>query len=83
MQHSDMEIASDPPPEDQFSETPSETDSIFNYHNARLQVGMLFMDIVDAIKEGDGYLTVISLSFYLQIRLSVLNMLMFFCCFLF
>ena len=50
-----MEIASDLPPEDQFSETPSETDSIFNYHNARLQVGMLFMDIVDAIKEGDGY----------------------------
>ena len=37
------------------NEEPSESDIIFNYHNARLQFGMLLMDIVDAIKEGDGY----------------------------
>ena len=56
VQHPNLEIAISPPPEDQFSEeSPSGNDSIYNYHNARLQIGMLFMDIVDAIKEGDGY----------------------------
>ena len=36
-------------------EQASETDFIYNYHNARLQFGMLFMNIVDAIREGDGF----------------------------
>ncbi|KAJ7331118.1 Serine palmitoyltransferase 2 [Desmophyllum pertusum] len=54
VQHPDVEIATNP--EDQHSEEPtSESDLIFNYHNARLQIGMLLVDIVDAIKEGDGY----------------------------
>lgn len=56
VQHPDLEVASDTQPEDQFSEdSQSESDRIFNYHNARLQLGLLFMDIVDAIKEGDGF----------------------------
>lgn len=55
-QHPDLEIVRNPLPEEQVNEeSQSENDSIFNYHNARLQVGMLFLDIVDAIKEGDGY----------------------------
>ena len=29
-------------------------DKIFNYHNARLQCGLLFYNLIDAIKEGDG-----------------------------
>ena len=56
VQHPDLEVASDTQPEDQFCEdSQSESDRIFNYHNARLQLGLLFMDIVDAIKEGDGF----------------------------
>ena len=56
VQHPDLEVASDTQPEDQFSEdSQSESDRIFNYHNARLQLGLLFMDIVDAIKEGDVF----------------------------
>ena len=53
---SDLEVANDTQPEDQFSEdSQSESDRIFNHHNARLQLGFLLMDIVDAIKEGDGF----------------------------
>ena len=33
----------------------SESDRTFNHHNARLQLGLFFMDIVDAIKEGVGF----------------------------
>ena len=29
-------------------------DSIFNYHNARIQCRLLFLNIIDPIKEGDG-----------------------------
>ena len=36
-------------------EQDSETGFVYNYHNARLQFGMLFMDIADAIREGDGF----------------------------
>ena len=36
-------------------EQASETDFIYNYHNARLQFGILFMNIVEAIREGDGF----------------------------
>lgn len=32
----------------------AKADSIFNYHNARIQCGLLFLNIIDAIKEGDG-----------------------------
>ena len=51
-----LEVASDTQPEDQFSEdSQSESDRIFSHHKARLQLGLLFTDIVDAIKEGDGF----------------------------
>ena len=29
-------------------------DNIYNYHNARLQCGLLVLNMKDAIKEGDG-----------------------------
>ena len=53
--HSDVHIMTNPVLEDHTMEQASETDFIYNYHNARLQFGMLFMNIVDAIREGDGF----------------------------
>ena len=29
-------------------------DTIYNYHKSRMQLGLLFMNIKDSIKEGDG-----------------------------
>ena len=51
-QHPDVEI--DQQPEEPTTKETSGTDFVFNYHNNRLQIGLLLMDIVDAIKEGDG-----------------------------
>ena len=49
-------VTNDVEREDQFSEdSQSESDRTFNHHNARLQLGLFFMDIVDAIKEGVGF----------------------------
>ena len=31
-----------------------EQDTIYNYHKSRMQLGLLFMNIEDSIKEGDG-----------------------------
>ncbi len=35
-------------------ESPASTDHLYNYHNARLQCGLLVHNMMDAIKEGDG-----------------------------
>ncbi|KAJ7337862.1 hypothetical protein OS493_008020 [Desmophyllum pertusum] len=32
----------------------AKADCIYNYHNARLQCGLLILNMMDAIKEGDG-----------------------------
>ena len=40
--------------EEPAKEVPIDDDSIYNYHNSRLQMGLLLMNIADAIKEGDG-----------------------------
>lgn len=52
MQHADAEITpNEPNPE----EAPCVDDSILNYHNSRLQIGLLLMNIADGMKDGDGY----------------------------
>lgn len=51
--HPDVEIGQQR--EDPLTSQPSDDDFIFNYHNNRLQFGLLVIDIVDAIKEGDSY----------------------------
>ena len=44
VQHPDLEVGNDTQPEDQFSEdSQSESDRIFNYHNARLQLEFVFV----------------------------------------
>lgn len=40
--------------EEPAKEVSHDNDSIYNYHNSRLQMGLLLMNIADAIKEGDG-----------------------------
>lgn len=40
--------------EEPANEVSHDDDSIYNYHNSRLQMGLLLMNIADAIKEGDG-----------------------------
>jgi len=52
VQHPDAEIT---PNEPNSEEAPCVDDSILNYHNTRLQIGLLLMNIADGIKEGDGY----------------------------
>ena len=52
MQHPDAEIS---PNEPNSEEALCVDDSILNYHNTRLQIGLLLMNIADGIKEGDGY----------------------------
>ena len=39
------------PPNDEAN---NENDNIYNYHNARLQCGLLVLNMMDAIKEGGG-----------------------------
>lgn len=53
LQHPEAEISQ--AEETATAEVPCKDDFIFNYHNSRLQIGLLFMNISDAIKEGDGY----------------------------
>ena len=52
MQHPDAEIT---PNEPNSEEAPCVDDSILNYHNSRLQIGLLLMNIADGMKDGDGY----------------------------
>lgn len=52
MQHPDAEIS---PNEPNSEEALCIDDSILNYQNTRLQIGLLLMNIADGIKEGDGY----------------------------
>ena len=51
MQHPHAEINA---VEEPAKEVPNVDDSMYNYHNSRLQTGLLLMNIADAIKEGDG-----------------------------
>ena len=51
VQHPHVEINA---VEEPAKEVPHDDDSIYNYHNSRLQMGLLLMNIADAIKEGDG-----------------------------
>ena len=53
--HPDEHIATNPVLGCHLIEQDSETDFVYNYHDARLQFGMLFMNIADAIMEGDGF----------------------------
>lgn len=53
MQHPDAEIS--PAEETTTAEVPRSDDFIFKYHNSRLQIGLLLINIADAIKKGDGY----------------------------
>ncbi|XP_028412550.1 uncharacterized protein LOC114535442 [Dendronephthya gigantea] len=53
--HIEEQIGTSDVPIEQCSESnKTDSDYTFNYHNARLQFGLVLMDIVDAIKEGDG-----------------------------
>ena len=36
------------------TEAKQKSDSIYNYHNARLQSGLLVLNMMDAVREGDG-----------------------------
>lgn len=42
------------PPNDEENNANTSNDNIYNYHNARLQCGLLVLHMMDAIKEGDG-----------------------------
>ena len=46
--------AADGDHEEEEEEKKNTSDKIFNYHNTRLQWGFLFLNLIDAIKEGDG-----------------------------
>lgn len=49
--HQEVQQSEEPDPTEDKA---AESDCIYNYHNARLQCGLLFLNIIDAIKEGDG-----------------------------
>ncbi len=42
------------PPNDEENNANTSNDNIYNYHNARLQCGLLVLNMMDAIKEGHG-----------------------------
>lgn len=49
-----LEMLSTADPDEEKEEKKDKDDKIFNYHSSRLQCGLLFFDIIDAIKEGDS-----------------------------
>lgn len=55
VKHSDVQIPTNSSADDPVNDPSTGNDFIYNYHDARLQLGLLFMDIADAIREGDGY----------------------------